>query len=68
MAKEIVKEVEVKIDIKPKAKPEVKEFMSFDRWFNSTGRNQRHKAGMMAFANTLVRRTKENWDEVFKNY
>ena len=72
MAKELVKELEVKEIKKEPIKVEkpvvIVDYMSFDRWFNSTGRNPRHKAGMVAFANTLVRRTKENWDKVFKNY
>lgn len=42
--------------------------MTFDRWFATTKRKPHHKAGMYAFANTNGRKTRAQWDAVFKTY
>lgn len=42
--------------------------ISFDRWFLGTGRKAAHKVGMRAFCNTMINRTKEAWNELFKAY
>jgi hypothetical protein len=42
--------------------------MTFDRWFASTGRPPRHKAGMKAFTDTKGKKTVEAWNKIFKKY
>lgn len=67
-------EVATEVAVVPVSVPEVKSApapvkqISFDRWFLGTGRNKRHKFGMMSYTNTNIKRTQESWDEVFKNY
>ncbi len=53
---EVVTEVVVPVSV-----PEVKSTapakqISFDRWFLGTGRNKRHKFGMMSYTNTNIKR------------
>jgi len=56
----IVKPVEPVASSKP--------LVPFDRWFKSKGFRERWKPGMVAFADTSIRRTMSDWDEVFKSY
>ena len=42
--------------------------ITFDKWFLGTKRKITHKNGIKAFCNTVVNRTREAWDELFKNY
>jgi hypothetical protein len=44
--------------------------MSFDRWFATTGKPIHHKAGMLTYLrNTFLgKRTKADWDNLFKAY
>jgi hypothetical protein len=48
--------------------------VTFDAWFAASDRScaklnkPHHKVGMRAWTNTNVRRTKAEWDQVFKTY
>lgn len=48
--------------------------ISFDMWFQCSDRSAsdlkhpHHKAGMMSFADTKDKRTKQEWDRLFAGY
>jgi len=48
--------------------PKTEPLMTFTRWFATTGRPARHKAGLEAFTNTKGKRTPAAWNAAFKNY
>lgn len=63
----MIKESDILLD-KNSKKPVL---MTFDRWFATTSRPEHHKAGMLTYLHNnsfLGKRTKADWDNLFKTY
>jgi len=43
-------------------------WLTFDRWFSTTGRPPHHKGGLKAFAITSGKKTVAAWNAIFATY
>jgi hypothetical protein len=76
--KKDTEEVEVREEaspppLPPPPAPPPEPVMSFDRYFQTTGRPFHHKAGLLAYlqaagSGTGGKRTKNQWDAIFAQY